>query len=68
MSDTGDQWFISTFGTTPDGSCGGSEGYTCGVLYGNCCSKDNKCGGSLLECGVGWYVVLPILPLRYADG
>ncbi|KAF1839655.1 hypothetical protein BDW02DRAFT_475743, partial [Decorospora gaudefroyi] len=42
-----------TWGTTPDGSCGGSEGYTCGVLRGYCCGKDNKCGGTPLECGTG---------------
>ena len=58
----------SVFGTTPDGSCDGSEGYTCGVLYGNCCGKDNKCGGSPLEFGVGWYVVLAIVPIEQADG
>jgi hypothetical protein len=68
MPDTTDTWLTWTFGTTPDGSCGGSEGYTCGVIYGNCCGKDNKCGGSKTECGTGWYVVLAIVPLRYADG
>ena len=51
---------VDTFGTTPDGSCGGSQGYTCGVLYGNCCGKDNKCGSTMSECGVGWYVLLQI--------
>ncbi|USP81873.1 hypothetical protein yc1106_09147 [Curvularia clavata] len=42
-----------TFGTTPDGTCGGPNGYTCGVIHGNCCSKDNKCGGTIVECGTG---------------
>jgi hypothetical protein len=49
-----------TFGTTPDGTCGGSEGYTCGVIYGNCCGKNNRCGGTLMECGTGWYVAIAI--------
>lgn len=49
---------VSPFGTTPDGSCGGSEGYTGGVIFGNCCNKDNKCGLTPLDCGTGWYVCL----------
>jgi hypothetical protein len=51
MLDTTDTWLMWTFGTTPDSSCGGGEGYTCGVTYGNCCGKDNKRGGSKTECG-----------------
>jgi hypothetical protein len=43
------------FGTTPDGSCGGSNAYTCGVVYGNCCSKENQCGSTLSQCGKGWW-------------
>ncbi|PVH95053.1 carbohydrate-binding module family 18 protein, partial [Periconia macrospinosa] len=30
-------------GNTPDGTCGGTNGYTCDVVFGNCCSKDGKC-------------------------
>ncbi|KAF7511656.1 hypothetical protein GJ744_003819 [Endocarpon pusillum] len=32
---------------SPDGSCGGTNRYTCqGSTYGNSCSKNNKCGSS----------------------
>jgi hypothetical protein len=44
------------FGTSPDGSCGGTDEYTCGVIVGSCCNKDNKCGSYPTDCGTGWYV------------
>jgi hypothetical protein len=42
------------FGTTPDGTCGGSAGYICDVVFGSCCSKDNVCGSHVQDCGAGW--------------
>lgn len=39
---------------SPDGSCGGTNGYLCpGSRYGDCCSKDGRCGATPLECGGG---------------
>ncbi|KAF1842320.1 carbohydrate-binding module family 18 protein [Cucurbitaria berberidis CBS 394.84] len=40
-------------GTTPDGSCGGTNKYTCNVLYGNCCNKNGQCGSLPVDCGAG---------------
>ncbi|KAK1989604.1 hypothetical protein LX36DRAFT_648975 [Colletotrichum falcatum] len=40
-------------GNTPDGTCGGATGYTCNVVFGNCCNKDGICGSSPSGCGVG---------------
>ncbi|ATY61533.1 hypothetical protein A9K55_008733 [Cordyceps militaris] len=31
-------------GTTPDGTCGGLQGYTCDVFVGGCCNKHGRCG------------------------
>ncbi|KND95300.1 hypothetical protein TOPH_00685 [Tolypocladium ophioglossoides CBS 100239] len=41
-------------GTTPDGTCGGANGYTCDVVFGNCCSKNGTCGALVEHCGSGW--------------
>lgn len=43
-----------TFGNTTDGSCGGENAYTCGVVHGNCCNKDGRCGSLPSDCGLGW--------------
>ncbi|KAF6823887.1 hypothetical protein CMUS01_10488 [Colletotrichum musicola] len=40
-------------GTTRNGSCGGAEGYTCDMAFGNCCSKDGVCGALVEHCGAG---------------
>jgi len=40
-------------GTTPDGSCGGAKGYTCGVLWGSCCNAKSACGSGE-ACKTGW--------------
>ncbi|KAJ0382193.1 hypothetical protein COL922a_013062 [Colletotrichum nupharicola] len=40
-------------GTTPDGTCGGENGYTCNVVYGTCCNKDGICGVLASDCGAG---------------
>ncbi|KAF6841710.1 hypothetical protein CPLU01_00382 [Colletotrichum plurivorum] len=40
-------------GTTRNESCGGAEGYTCDVAFGNCCSKDGVCGALVEHCGTG---------------
>ncbi|KAI1393874.1 carbohydrate-binding module family 18 [Hypoxylon trugodes] len=40
----------STLKVSPDGKCG--DGITCaGSAYGNCCSLNNWCGGSIDYCG-----------------
>ncbi|EKG17011.1 Chitin-binding type 1, partial [Macrophomina phaseolina MS6] len=37
---------------SPDGSCGGSTGYTCqGSTFGSCCSQYGWCGDSTSYCG-----------------
>ncbi len=41
-------------GNTPDGTCGGENGYTCNVVYGTCCNKDGICGVLASDCGAGW--------------
>ncbi|OHF02988.1 hypothetical protein CORC01_01746 [Colletotrichum orchidophilum] len=41
-------------GNTPDGTCGGSGGYTCDVLFGNCCGAHGVCGSDEGACGQGW--------------
>ena len=41
------------FGTTPDGTCSGRKGYTCDVVFGSCCSKDNVCGSHVQGCSAG---------------
>ncbi|KAF2432654.1 hypothetical protein EJ08DRAFT_577191, partial [Tothia fuscella] len=41
---------------TPDGSCGGTRGYTCTGSQGGiqpCCSSGGFCGNGPLYCGVG---------------
>ncbi|GME28156.1 Glucooligosaccharide oxidase [Neofusicoccum parvum] len=39
---------------SPDGSCGGSTGYTCeGSSFGSCCSQYGWCGTSTAYCGTG---------------
>ncbi|KAF6824053.1 hypothetical protein CPLU01_11049 [Colletotrichum plurivorum] len=40
-------------GDTPDGSCGAANGYTCNVLWGNCCNKNGVCGSLPSDCGDG---------------
>lgn len=41
-------------GNTPDGTCGGENGYICNVVYGWCCNKDGMCGVRESDCGAGW--------------
>jgi hypothetical protein len=41
-------------GNTPDGTCGGVNGYTCSIIYGKCCNKDGVCGSLPTDCGTGW--------------
>jgi hypothetical protein len=37
-----------------DGTCGGSNGFTClASKYGSCCSQYNYCGGTAAYCGKG---------------
>ncbi|KAK8216368.1 chitin binding protein [Phyllosticta capitalensis] len=44
----------STGSVSPDGSCGGSSGYTClGSSKGNCCSQYGYCGATTDYCGTG---------------
>ena len=39
---------------SPNGACGGKDGYTCqGSLFGDCCSSSNFCGSSNNYCGAG---------------
>jgi hypothetical protein len=52
--------YQSSFGTctstnqSPDGTCGGSKGYTCqGTSYGDCCSSSGYCGKSTDHCSSG---------------
>ncbi|KAK2038565.1 hypothetical protein LZ31DRAFT_635333 [Colletotrichum somersetense] len=40
-------------GNTPDGTCGGANGYTCNVAFGYCCNKDGVCGSDVSDCGDG---------------
>lgn len=42
--------------TSPDGSCGGTNGYICGVTFGWCCNSDNTCGVLASDCNKsqGW--------------
>ncbi|KAL9944436.1 hypothetical protein ACHAQF_008412 [Verticillium nonalfalfae] len=40
-----------TGGVSPDGSCGGTNGYTC--TTGNCCSQYGFCGATTGHCGTG---------------
>ncbi|KAL0934897.1 uncharacterized protein CTRU02_209488 [Colletotrichum truncatum] len=40
-------------GNTPDGTCGGESGYTCNVVWGNCCGAAGRCGSSAEFCGAG---------------
>ncbi|KAH6609995.1 carbohydrate-binding module family 18 protein [Trichoderma cornu-damae] len=40
-------------GNTTDGTCGGTNRYTCSVVYGNCCNKDGICGSLASDCGEG---------------
>jgi len=40
--------------TSPDGSCGGVNGYTCFYgAFGNCCSSSGWCGSTTAYCGGG---------------
>lgn len=41
-------------GNTTDGTCGDENRYSCNVIYGRCCNKDNVCGSLDSDCGVGW--------------
>lgn len=52
----------SPFGTSPDGTCRGTQGYTCGVIVGVCCNVFGKCGSFPTECGTGWYFLAPLNP------
>ncbi|KAJ9156077.1 carbohydrate-binding module family 50 protein [Pleurostoma richardsiae] len=39
---------------SPDGTCGGSQGYTCsGSQFGSCCSSSDYCGSTSDYCGSG---------------
>ncbi|MBE3044524.1 hypothetical protein IMZ48_18545 [Candidatus Bathyarchaeota archaeon] len=38
---------------TPDGTCGGANGYTCPSESYRCCSKWGYCGDSDEHCGSG---------------
>src|ERR1700750_1487619 len=41
-------------GVTPDGTCGGANGYICSnSLYGQCCGPYGYCGSDLSDCEVG---------------
>ncbi|KAL1910215.1 hypothetical protein Sste5344_003829 [Sporothrix stenoceras] len=40
-------------GNTTDGTCGGTNKFTCNVVYGNCCNKDNICGSNPSDCEAG---------------
>ncbi|SPO07576.1 related to deacetylase [Cephalotrichum gorgonifer] len=40
-------------GTTPDGTCGGSAGYTCPTGYDRCCSQYGWCGDTAEHCTTG---------------
>ena len=43
---------VSAATKSPDGSCGGSNGYVCqGTSFGNCCSVNGWCGSSDAYCG-----------------
>ncbi|KAF2123712.1 carbohydrate-binding module family 18 protein [Dothidotthia symphoricarpi CBS 119687] len=40
--------------TSPDGTCGGQNGYTCGGSgFGECCSASGYCGSSTTHCSAG---------------
>ncbi|KAH7383554.1 hypothetical protein BKA64DRAFT_760328 [Cadophora sp. MPI-SDFR-AT-0126] len=40
--------------TSPDGSCGGTTGYSCtGSAFGNCCSQYGYCGNTVDHCATG---------------
>ncbi|KAL0943095.1 uncharacterized protein CTRU02_200981 [Colletotrichum truncatum] len=40
---------------SPDGTCGGTNGFNCtGTAYGNCCSSGGFCGSSPAHCDTGW--------------
>jgi hypothetical protein len=41
-------------GNTTDGTCGGTNSYTCNVVFGNCCNKNGMCGSLPSDCGAGW--------------
>ncbi|KAF2272019.1 FAD-binding domain-containing protein [Westerdykella ornata] len=39
---------------SPDGTCGGANGYTClNSAFGNCCSQYGWCGSTTGHCGTG---------------
>ncbi|KFZ02329.1 hypothetical protein V500_00325 [Pseudogymnoascus sp. VKM F-4518 (FW-2643)] len=40
-------------GNTTDGTCGGTNFFTCNVVYGNCCNKNGMCGSLPSDCGAG---------------
>ncbi|OAL44265.1 hypothetical protein IQ07DRAFT_463352, partial [Pyrenochaeta sp. DS3sAY3a] len=47
---------VTTPGTrlSPDGTCGGTTGYSCpGSGFGNCCSSYGWCGSTTAHCGTG---------------
>ncbi|KAF2742347.1 carbohydrate-binding module family 18 protein [Sporormia fimetaria CBS 119925] len=40
--------------TSPDGTCGGTKGYTCGSSgFGDCCSSSGFCGSETAHCSTG---------------
>ncbi|KAF2192329.1 carbohydrate-binding module family 18 protein [Zopfia rhizophila CBS 207.26] len=54
-SSTSSSSVISTpTATSPDGTCGGTTGYTCiGYHMGECCSQLGFCGGNPIYCDAG---------------
>lgn len=38
---------------SPDGGCGGSQGYSCPTTGDTCCSQWGYCGNSVNHCGAG---------------
>lgn len=41
-------------GNTTDGMCGGPDSFTCNLVYGMCCNKDNISGSLPSDCGTRW--------------
>ncbi|KAH6623892.1 hypothetical protein F5144DRAFT_374761 [Chaetomium tenue] len=39
---------------TPDGTCGGENGYICKAPWGTCCNQNGICGIRARDCGAGW--------------
>lgn len=51
---TGSLPVVLPIGNSTDGTCGGTSSFTCGLLFGQCCNKDGKCGSLPSDCGTGW--------------